>query len=38
MQVDLFTAFVLFVGAATLSVGFMYGILRFDAWLEGRKW
>lgn len=33
-----FDIFLLVLGAFTLVSGFFYAILRFDAWLGGRKW
>ncbi len=33
-----FDIFLLVLGAATLSFGVFYAILRYDAWLAGRKW
>lgn len=33
-----FDIFLLVLGAATLSFGIFYAILRFGAWMNGRKW
>lgn len=38
MELDLFTVFLIILGAGTLVFAFFWALLRFDAWLEGRPW
>lgn len=35
---DGFTVFLTVLGATVVAVAPVYGVLRFDAWREGRKW